>query len=658
MCGISGIYLFDPKAVVDINELKKMTDIIRHRGPDDEGYLLIDRLAGKACSYSGPQSTDEARQLCPLLSSNARASLGLGFRRLSTLELSQAGHQPMYDEELGLSITFNGEIYNYRELLRELIAQGYSFAGHSDTEVILKAYHHWGDACVDHFIGMWVFVIWDQKRQRLFVSRDRFGIKPFYYAKTDQGLYWGSEMKQLLDLPIDKTLNNPMIWRSMKINSLLVYGEETFWKGIRVLQPGHNMIVSGREINIKPYYELDTESFGKSGLSFEQAVETYRGLFEESLGLHLRSDVEVAASLSGGMDSSAIVCSAHRQSGHGMRTFSSFYSDDPALDERKWIDLIVEQTGSLSHYVSPGAQDAWDWLSNVTYFNDLPTRAGYTSQWAVMHAAREQGIKVLLSGQGSDELFAGYRHSAYRYFADQIRGGQFGKLQKELKDYLSGDKPVGAVSKLSKVMLSAALPESALYKLEFSHYRFEPFNQDFIEQARTGVSGGILGQIHDIKGSRLDNFLFNMLHSTSIQTLLHLEDRMSSANSVESRVPFLDHRLVDFAFSLPAHYKIKAPIHKYIHREAMKEIVPLEIYERKDKGIFSSPFFSTWMKGHLKPYIEEIIHSGEFRRRGLWNLPIIHRKWKEYLGGKQAPAEMLFNVIAQEIWFRRFCDNK
>lgn len=658
MCGISGIYLFDPKAVVDIHQLKRMTDTIRHRGPDDEGYLLIDRAAGKACSFSGPQSTDEARQLCPLLSAPASASLGLGFRRLSTLELSQAGHQPMHDEALGLSVTFNGEIYNYQELLRELTALGYGFTGHSDTEVILKAYHHWGDACVDHFIGMWAFVIWDQKKQRLFISRDRFGIKPFYYAKTDKGLFWGSEMKQFLDLPIDKSLNYPMIWRSMKINSLLVYGEETFWKGIRALKPGHNMIVSDREITTHAYYEIDTAAFGKSGLSFERAVETYRGLFEDSLSLHLRSDVEIAASLSGGMDSSAIVCSAHRQSGHGLRTFSSFYSDDPALDERKWIDLIVGQTGSQPYYVSPEAQDAWDWLDKVTYYNDLPTRAGYTSQWAVMHSVREQGIKVLLSGQGSDELFAGYRHSAYRYFADQIRSGRFGILQKELRDYLSGDKPGTMGAKLGKVLLSALLPESSLYKLEFSHYRFEPFNRDFIEQARTAASGGILGQIHDIKGSRLDNFLLNMLHSTSIQTLLHLEDRMSSANSVESRVPFLDHRLVDFAFSLPAEYKIKPPMHKYIHREAMKEIVPREIYERRDKGIFSSPFFSTWMRGPLKPYIEEIVHSSEFRRRNLWNLPVIHRKWKEYLSGKQAPAEMLFNVLAQEIWFRRFCDNK
>jgi asparagine synthase (glutamine-hydrolysing) len=635
-----------------------MTGLVCHRGPDDEGYVLVDRVTGELSSYCGKDSTPETKALYPFLPDEGHGSLGLGFRRLTILELSQAGHQPMVEEDLGLCLTFNGEIYNYLELMEELKSAGYFFRGHSDAEVILKAYDHWGEDCLRRFTGMWAFALWDQRRQRLFASRDRYGIKPFYYAATAEALYWGSELKQLLLTPADASLNLPMVWRSMKINSLLVYDDQTFFSGIRTLKPGHSLVLEGGRLELKQYYSLDVASFESCRLGFAQATERYRELFEDSLRLHLRSDVEIAASLSGGMDSSAIVCGAFRHRGGGMQTFSTYYEDDPSLDERRWIRLIAEQTDGLSHYLSPSAEDARLWLEDVTWFNDLPTRAGYTSQWAVMKAAAASGIKVLLSGQGSDELSAGYKHSAYRFFADLLRSFKLAGFSRQLKPYLEDAAWGERLARLGKIGLSALLPESALYRLEFRHYRFEPFNREFTSAARAASTEGILERIHDIPSSRLLNFLYNMLHSTSIQTLLHLEDRMSSANSVESRVPFLDHRLVDFSFTLPSSFKIKPPMHKYIHREAMKDIVPLQIYERRDKAVFSSPFFSAWMKGALRPFFEGILHSDEFRGRGVWNLPLVHAKWRSYLAGDPAPAEMLFNVVAQEVWFRRFAGGK
>ena len=697
MCGIAGIYCFSKEAVIlDKKQdnfrkgkdnpvknavsfkqnvanailLKEMTDVIKHRGPDDEGYLIKDKNGIR--SFSGVDSPAEIQSLYPLFNVEIDSTfpakgyssvnpfkmgnfiLGMGFRRLSILELKPIGHQPMYDKELGIAICYNGEIYNYLELKAELKAKGYKFFSNSDTEVIIKAYHFWGEDCVLHFNGMWAFSLWDERKNLLFCSRDRYGIKPFYYAVQDGVIYWGSEIKQLLLTPIDKKLNQAMIWRSMKINSFLVYDDETYWQNVHSLKPGHNLLAANGKIMINQYYDLDIANFESSHLAFEQAVQQYRNIFLDSISLQLRSDVEIGATLSGGMDSSAIVCSAVQKKGEPLKTFSSYYAFTPELDERKWMEKIVQKTSCTSFLVSPTAEDAICWWEKLTYMNDLPLSAAFVSINAVMQEAHQQGIKVLLSGQGSDEISAGYRHSLYRYFADLIRGMQIGRLGKELPIYLKKDNK--AFSKLGKIMLSTFLPESSLYNLEFCYYRFEPFNRAFTNEAEKNCGEQILKKIADIKASRLSNFLYNMMHNTSLQTLLHFEDRLTMANSVESRVPFLDYRLVDFVFSLPSQYKVQPPYTKVIHRFAMKDLIPEEIYYRQDKGIFSSPFYQVWMKQELKPFISDIFASSAFRQRGIWNLPKINHYWHKYLAGDNKQVEMLFNVIALELWFRQYVD--
>ncbi|HPI25665.1 MAG: asparagine synthase (glutamine-hydrolyzing) [Candidatus Cloacimonetes bacterium] len=653
MCGISGIYCYQADRSVDFALLKGMTDRIVHRGPDDEGYLLADVTSGKIYSYCGEDSPGELKGHMCLHQREDVAQLGFGFRRLPTLELHESGHQPMYDRELGLAIIFNGEIFNHHELREELQTKGYRFFSHSDTEVIIKAYHAWGEDALKRLNGMWAFAIWNIKARKLFCSRDRYGIKPFYYAIQEGVLYWGSEMKQLLLCPIPKTLNKAMIHRSLKINALMVYDDETYWQSVHCLLPGHKLIVQNGKIEISEYYHLDIENFEKNPISFDDAVQQYRELFLDSLKLQTRSDVEVAASLSGGMDSSAIVCSAKALLDYPMQTFSTYYDDDPALDERKWIARIAQHTGVNTHYIAPTAKNAIDWWDHATYLNDLPLASGFVSQYALMKSTHEQGIRVLLSGQGSDEISGGYRHATYRYYADLLRGLQFSRFYREIPAFM--DKSISrSLGNIAKIGLSTFAPESRLYNLEFKAYRFEPFSDDFIDQANAQSGDGILSHIHDIEGSRLTNFLYNMMRNTSIQTLLHFEDRMSMGNSVEGRVPFLDHRLVDFVFSLPSEYKIKPPYRKVIHREAMKSCVPEAVAQRKDKGIFSSPFYSKWMRGELKPFVQEIIHSPQFRNRGIWNVTKIHDKWQGYLAGKDHNAEMLFNVIALEVWARQF----
>jgi len=647
MCGIAGFLALDRSKVLNSNILVAMTQAVSHRGPDDEGFLL--GLGSGLKSYSGTASCKAVKELYPMVDSDASASLGLGFRRLSILDLSASAHQPMSLKENGLHIVFNGEIYNWKELRQDL--SEYQFHSSSDTEVILYAYLKWGKACVSRFIGMWSFAIWDAKNEELFCSRDRYGIKPFYYAVQDAIFYFGSEIKQVLICPIDKTLNQAMILRSMKINAMLVYGNETFWANVKSLKAGENLIIKAGQIRIERYYQLQVESFESANIGFEEAVQQYRELFLDSIRLQMRADVEIGTCLSGGMDSTAIVCIAPQHTDIKMKTFSSYFDADPALDERRWIKLVKDQTSSESFLVSPKAKDAWEWFQDLTRHNDLPLGAGFAAQYAVMKQAKETGVKVLLNGQGSDEISAGYAHGYYRYFADLLRTFQFSSAWRDMKKTYAEASVLQIVQAVLKTLLTSFLSESALYHLEYKYYRFNPFSQDFMDKAIPS-EGAWLTEIKDIHSSKLSNFLFNLMSTTSLGTLLHYEDRMSMANSVESRVPFLDHRLVDFTFSLPSKYKTKAPYNKYVHRMAMKDIIPTEIFERKDKSIFSSPFHNQWLKRELKPMVNELFHSPSFRHRGIWNLSQIHQKWEAYQKGNTRPAEMIFNIIALEMWFR------
>ena len=654
MSGISGIYCLDPESKAELRLLKEMTSTIRHRGPDDEGYFLCCPENGFKALYSGEESTADVKAVLPRLDITAKARLGLGFRRLATLDLEASGHQPMSDPELGLHIVFNGNIYNHVELREELKQAGYSFRSRSDTEVILKAYHAWGDDCLRHFNGIWALAIWDEKQRRLFCARDRFGVKPFYYCIHDQVLYFGSEIKQLLLTPVNKSLNRPMLWRAMKINSLQVYGAETFWNNIHALEPGTTLSVQDGQISARTYHHLDPSIFGTSTLSLNDATDQYRKLFQRAVGWQMRSDVEVGACLSGGLDSSAIVCSATQLSETPLQTFSSYFAELPQLDERRWITEVASACGCVSHLCSPEVDDALRWFAEATWFNDLPLGSGFAAQYSVMRLAHEYGVKVLLDGQGSDELTAGYKHAQYRWLADLLLDRRQGRFWPELKAYLASNPIPKGLSGIAKTLLATALPESRLYALEFRHLRFEPFNREFTSQARKSLESGILARLEDIEGTKLANFLYNEIYFTSLPTLLHWADRMSMAASVESRVPFLDHELVEFAFSLPSSHKVHQATGKRIHRQAMRSIVPKAIAERHDKAVFGSPFHALWMRGGMKSAVEELFSSTEFRCRGIWDLPRIWANWQKYKKGDNSQAEMIFNVFALENWFREF----
>lgn len=652
MCGIAGAYSLRGDKTFPAGYLKEMASLVRHRGPDDEGFLCGNWLTGELCSYSGDDSSEYIKKHYTMLSNEQKVSIGLGFRRLAILDTSERGHQPMSLPDTGLHIVFNGEIYNYLELRDELRALGYTFQSGSDTEVLLKCYQHWGKDCVSRFNGIWSFAIWDDRRKQLFCSRDRFGVKPFYYTEINGLLFFGSEIKQLLPYIDRNRLNRRMIWRGMKINAMHVYRDETYYDQIKSLTPGTNLIASSGNIQLERYYQLDPCQFESSTLTFPEAVERYQELFRSAIELQSRSDVEVGSCLSGGLDSSAIVCIASGLASQRVQTFSAYFQDLPALDERKWINAVASSTGSINHLISPIAHVAWQEFENVTWYNDLPPGAGFAAQYAVTRLAASKGIKVLLDGQGSDEITGGYKHAHYRYVADLLRNG---KLLKALQEeyYAGAEKSIkDKLGHLSKSLLSALLPESMLYQLEFLHYRFEPFSPEFLSQWSLKPGKEILSEISDLDAGKLSTFLYNMVYTTSLQTLLHYEDRMSMAASVESRVPFLDHRLVEFAFSLPSEYKVGQGRGKLVHREAMRGIVPPEIFNRRSKAIFGTPFHALWMRKDLRLEIDQMFTSAEFRQRGCWDLPKIHTQWSAYKKGDNHPAEMLYNVIALEVWFR------
>jgi len=649
MCGIAGIFNLNNQPV-DVGVLSKMTKIIRHRGPDDEGYFLVNTQNNEFNHCFGEDSIDEIKSKIQPLQNSISANLAFGFRRLSILDLSSNGHQPMSIDNGDLWIVFNGEIYNYIELKQELAQLGCRFYTATDTEVILNSYKIWGIDCLNRFNGMWSFAIWDNSKNLLFCARDRFGVKPFNYYFDGNKFIFGSEVKQILANNIDKSINKEVIYKSLKIGSYLINSNCTYFKNIKILPHSHFIIIQNGNFEIKKYYDLPIHTFGKSNLSFVEACEEYKRLFIDAVKLRMRSDVEVGSALSGGLDSSAIVASAVKFTDKKVKTFSSFYTNAPQYDERKWIYLIAEKFKIEPHFVSANTETVINDIEQITWHHDYPVPGSSpVTQNYVMKIANENGVTVLLDGQGSDEITGGYNHAFYRYYAYLLKSGKLIKFLKQYPSYLKYNSKGSIIDKIIKLAAVALFSESSIYKKEAKLRIPNPLSLSFNENE-------IFDNILDLKTDKLSNFLYNQMMSTSIQTLLHFEDRNSMAHSIESRVPFMDYRLVEFAFSLPPDYKIQKHQGKYIHREALKNIVPEEIMARKDKVGFLAPGENYWLRNELKPYFEKMINSYGFKNRDIYNHSLIKNEFQKYLRGNNAYANTLWQIMTLEIWFRKFVD--
>lgn len=609
MCGIAGVYSSNQSAAESKFIVKNMLKSIEHRGPDASGIVQRDNVA-------------------------------LGHNRLSIIDLSHESNQPF--EYNNLILTYNGEIYNYVELKDILIKNGYQFRTNSDTEVVCAAYHFWGDDCVNHFVGMWAFAIYDSNNRTLFCSRDRFGIKPFVYTFDGSSLYFASEYKALKRTPkFDNSLNTDMIAMGLNLG-WVSYGEDTYFKTIKNLEAGTNLYFDGKSIFKHRYWDIhDT---GKQHLEAGEASEIFAQLFSESVKLQLRSDVKLGACLSGGLDSSSIlstVAKCHKNNTYDAYTI--FYEGEGAVDEREWAEEVVKKYENIKWLtLSPSDNDILEAFEKTHFHADVPLAgSSYISQYFVMKLASKNATKVLLDGQGSDEYLAGYMHSF-----DRLIGLNFSKLQltKAFKNtawhYKRHKLSFGELGYLlGKSVISGLKTEHDFYKYAFRHK---------VENVLTGFDKRVPFSInHDFFSSNFDQYLYNLLFTTSLPSLLHFEDRNSMAFSIESRVPFLDHRLVEFVFNLDNHHKIDRGETKKILRNSMVGVLPEKIRMRQDKKGFVTPGEERWLRGPLKPLLNVDFSNFDF---------IDGKKAKkvvdEFVKGKPG-SQLAWRLVSLNYWLKK-----
>ena len=657
MCGISGIYCSDRN--IQPARIKGMTDSLRHRGPDDEGYVFLNLEQGKWIAYAG-KHTISSLQLPPLEKQEDNTyNLALGHRRLSILDLSPAGHGPMSYKGGKLWITYNGEIYNYLELRNELKVRGYPFQTQTDTEVILAAYNEWGIDCLKRFNGMWAFALVDLEKKRVFCARDRAGVKPFYYTFDGKRFCFASEIKALLQVDGVKAEPNEQIIADYLFSGYLDHTSETFFKNIYQLRPGEYLLWDDQQIMVRSYWDLEDQGI-RFGRDRDYADRFYE-LFQDSIRLRLRSDVPVGTCLSGGLDSSSIVCLGNRLMfdhqnidpmliGTKQKTFSSCY-EDVTHDERKFIEMVIRQTGAEKNYIFPTAEEFFQELPKLIWHQDEPFgSARIYTQWAVMKLARHRQVTVLLDGQGGDELLAGYMPSFLFLLRGLLRKAHFASLWKE----------ICGVQRHHGLMFKQYLPSifSALLPNPF-----RSFVQKLLKGDRTGIQPEFRKRYFrhfstPVKfGNDLNDYLYQIFRQTILPSLLRYEDRSSMAFSLETRLPFLDYRLVEFVFSLPVEQKISQGVTKIILRNAMEGIIPEEIRRRMDKMGFATPE-EVWFRTALKNKIEEMIHSESFAARGYFDIREVQKTFSEHCEGKGNFSPIIWRWINLELWFRIYIDNR
>ncbi len=611
MCGITGIFNLDGGSV-DIGLLTKMADSIKHRGPNGEGYLLVN-IREKSFELAGGNDTPEAvfsstypfsprQKIGVFVSQPSNFNLAFGHRRLAIIDLSPAGHQPMCNEDGTIWIIYNGEIYNYLELRKELKGKGYRFITNTDTEVILYSYQEWGHKCLNRFNGMWSFAIWDARKTELFCSRDRFGVKPFYYFFDDNTFAFASEIKALLLCPfIVKKANDKTIYfyLSMGISD---GKSETFFENIRQLEPGQYAIVKETGLELKRYYTLAyNPELGKySEPSLQEYSQEFVALLKDAVRVRLRSDVSVGSCLSGGLDSSAIVCIINKflmgkwldevNIGKQQRTFSSCFEHE-AFDERKFIEEITSITNTSAYYVFPSGEQMWQELDSLVWQQEEPF--GSTSiyaQWNVMRLAQQNNVKVLLDGQGGDELLGGYHTYFTVYLANLILNIQGNAFLKEFKMLVSDKVPS------LYIFSSLLLP---LYNLIPPTLRTFVRSKIIRSQNRSLINKSLLKKYqHDYTmkvETNLQKALWKSETGHGLRELLRYEDKNSMAFSIEARTPFIDYRLVELVFSIPGCYKIHNGWTKYLLRDSTKGLLPEKVRWRRDKMGFPTPE-KIWLK--------------------------------------------------------------
>lgn len=637
MCGIAGIVARHPNAGV-LGKVPEVAQILLHRGPDDGGFLTLAK--GHVTLSRAWQERADAPELV------------LIHRRLTILDLTEQGWQPMRSADGRYAIVFNGEIYNYVELRDELAKSGYRFRSTGDTEVLLAAYAQWGIAAFSRLVGMFAFAILDVEARKVVLCRDHFGIKPLYYAVDDEALYFASELPALMQfVPEYRNVNAQQLYRYLRYGITDEYGNTLFSRISQMPAATYaEMSLSAPSIvNPRAYWKLSVQA--NTEISFPDAVAETRRLFMENVALHMRSDVPVGCALSGGIDSSSIVCAMRSIAPkHELHAFSYVASDSP-FNEEKWIDLVGERARLHVHKVHPVSGDLVRELGALSLAQGEPFRStSIYAQYRVFAEAAQHGIKVLLDGQGADELLGGYRAYLGVRLAQIVREGRIAQAGSFLRRCaaLPGMSSSYLMQKAAESLLPVQV-QGPLRKLARRELLPEWLNGEWFHRA--GVDGRPVRA--EVRRPLLTEELVQELCSTSLPSLLRYEDRNSMAWSVESRVPFLTPRFVEFVLSLPESYIIADDgTTKHVFREAMRGTVPDEILDRRDKIGFATPE-RQWMAA-LDGWVRKTLAGETARAIPALDLVRARKMWEDASAGRERGDFEIWRVLNVIHWSEQF----
>jgi asparagine synthase (glutamine-hydrolysing) len=639
MCGINGIALSTKTGrSIDIDRLVRMRDVLTHRGPDEEGIFLSGRI-------------------------------GLGHRRLSIVDVA-SGRQPMSNEDGSLHITYNGEIYNHMDFRHSLEEKGHVYRTHCDTETILHLYEEMGAACVDYLRGMFAFAIWDQRKQELFIARDRLGVKPLYYVHAPDGsLFFASEIKALLVADAVKPeINFPAIPDYLANHA--TSGEETLFRDVRRLLPGHILKWRDGSLEITKYWDLDSsarseDANGQNLKSDDDYIAEWSELFRNSVRLRLMADVPLGMFLSGGIDSSAIAAVMSDMVAEPIKTFSVAFAEREA-NELSYARLVAEAYKTDHHEVIVSPTDFFAALPQLIWHEDEPLAHPssvplyFVSQLAARH------VKVVLTGEGSDESLGGYER-----YRKTIYNIAFGKRYRDLTTESARRAVRQVIQQASRVStIGRKLQRSFLYlspELEAIYFdNFSVFSQSMQQELLTPEAKERMGIIYPYRemtkyfNDSVDSSLLGRLLYTDTKTYLHellmKQDQMSMAASVESRVPFLDHKLMEFSARLPDRMKVRGFTTKYILRKSMEGILPEPILKRRKMG-FPVPI-GKWFRGEFRSIVDEYVLGARASERGVFDQTFVRRLVEQHQFGRANHSERLWALVNFEIWQRQFIDGE
>jgi len=620
MCGICGVCLKEER--VNREKLLKMRDIMTYRGPDDKGLFVDDNI-------------------------------GLGHRRLNIIDL-KTGHQPMTNEDGSIIIVYNGEIYNYIELKENYLKDKHTFKTKSDTEVIIHLYEDYGYDCVNMLNGMFAFAILDKRKNLLFLARDPFGIKPLYYKFKDGDFLFASEIKAILEY--ENTKAEPD-YKSIYdyLTFQYVLGEKTFFKGIRKLQPGHYIVFSEDRLNIKKYWDvLESYDFSKNEEEFADELYT---LLKDSVRIQLRSDVPLGAHLSGGIDTGAAVCLASNISDNTIKTFTAGFEEGGIYDDTYFAKITSQFAGTDHYEIFPDYNDFISIFDKLMWHLDEPVAApGLFPQYCVSKLASEK-VKVVLGGQGSDETIGGYTRYYIIYLEQAIKEAIYktNSLHIPLEDLIKNLYQLKKYKPLLSFYFKENLfgePDERYFRLiDRLEHKDELLTGDFLSEVKGYSSFEEYRKIFNKYDFELLNKILYYELMAWLPALLQVEDRMSMACSLESRVPFLDKRIAELAFKIPSNIKFKNGITKYILRKSLNGKIPDEILWRTDKLGFPVPL-KEWFDSVLRKFINDKLLSEKSLNRGIFKPD----KIKGMIEGEKKFDRSLWGMLCIESWFENFVD--